>query len=314
MEPPEVAEGGDGDSCRPMPRRKDEYVCLGLMSGTSLDGVDLCCVRFQLAALGDFEVLAAETRAYPEAWRTRLKDAFEAEGSESLEIQDLHLAYGEYLGGLVHSFLEDNRSNLPKDGVDLIASHGHTVHHRPDLGVTVQVGCGAAIQRVTGITTVSNFREQDVKLGGQGAPLVPIGDELLFDGHEVCLNLGGIANLSFRDDGGSRIAFDVVPVNLVLNHYAAKLGLPYDAAGASARTGTTCPSLLANLNGLDFYDQVGPKSLGYEFVVSTVLPLLGASKDLTVEDLLSTFTEHAACQISRTLKKTGKSKVLVTGG
>ena len=176
------------------------------------------------------------------------------------------------------------------------------------------MGCGAAIQRVTGITTVSNFREQDVKLGGQGAPLVPIGDELLFDGHEVCLNLGGIANLSFRDDGGSRIAFDVVPVNLVLNHYAAKLGLPYDAAGASARTGTTCPSLLANLNGLDFYDQAGPKSLGYEFVVSTVLPLLGASKDLTVEDLLSTFTEHAACQISRTLKKTGKSKVLVTGG
>jgi len=290
---------------------KEEYLCLGLMSGTSLDGVDLCLARFRPGSWEDFEIVEAETRGYPDSWRARLKGAFEASGGDSEELVQLHEDYGTYLGKLVKSFLSDRGV----DGVDLIASHGHTVHHRPDLGLTRQVGSGKAICEETGVTVVSNFREQDVKLGGQGAPLVPIGDELLFKGYEVCLNLGGIANLSFSSEG-KRLAFDIVPVNLVLNHYAvSKLGLPYDDGGSTAREGDLVPALLDVLNALEFYDKaLGPKSLGYEFVVDTIFPLLENSGVSSTADVLRTFTEHAACQIAKTLKGTGKSRVLVTGG
>ena len=303
------------------PQAGGMIVVVGLMSGTSLDGVDLCCARFDTSKLEDFEILAAETRPYPKAWRSRLKDAFQSGGVDSdRDLQDLLREYGEYLGDLVKDFI----ASRGIERVDLLCSHGHTIHHKPDEGVTTQIGCGGRINEVTGIRTVSNFREQDVvQYGGQGAPLVPIGDALLFKSHDVCLNLGGIANLSFHCKGeDKRLAFDIVPVNLVLNHFASKIDpkAEYDDGGAHARAGKLNEALFRELNALSFYQQKGPKSLGYEFVAGTILPML-EDRDtdkvdgaLDARDVLRTFTEHIAHQIGRTLNATGLGDVLVTGG
>jgi anhydro-N-acetylmuramic acid kinase len=194
----------------------------------------------------------------------------------------------------------------------LIASHGHTIFHQPDAGFTAQIGSGAAIYAETGLTTVCDFRSVDVALGGQGAPLVPIGDELLFGEYDACLNLGGFANISYRKDG-TRVAFDVCACNIVLNQVAQQGGMDYDENGAMARDGKVVTSLLDELNGLTFFSQTGAKSLGREWVEKEVWPVV-SKYEIVLEDLMATLVEHMAMQVAHVVKTGEVDTLFITGG
>ena len=276
---------------------------IGLMSGTSLDGVDLVCVDFDTNALEDFNIQCSETVAYSEEWTVKLREAIHKNRQE-LEILDLE--YGALLAQYVQSFIDKHALS----SIDFIASHGHTILHRPAMGITLQIGNGALIAKITGLQVICDFRSQDVQLGGQGAPLVPIGDALLFGKYDACLNLGGFANVSYNK-GSARIAFDISPVNIVLNHYCNSLGLAYDDKGSIAASGAVSQDLLNQLNGLPFYREKGPKSLGLEWVQAAVFPLIDGF-NLPMKDILRTCIEHMACQIATVLS--GRKEVLVTGG
>ncbi len=275
---------------------------IGLMSGTSLDGLDIVYVKFDAVQPAKFEIINAETFAYPDAWYRELKDAYHFTANE---LAQLDADYGTYLGEQVKAFIKKYHI----DNVDLIASHGQTIFHRPELGYTTQIGSGAHIYALTGITTICDFRTQDVALGGQGAPLVPIGDRLLFPQYDYCLNIGGFANISYEHNGKRR-AFDICPTNIVMNHYVAKMGLKYDDKGRLARSGIINQDLLNNLNALDFYMDERPKSLGWEFVEQIIIPMIDAY-DIPIPNILKTYIEHIAIQIAQ---KVSGGKMLITGG
>lgn len=274
---------------------------IGLMSGTSLDGVDLALCNMDEKR---HTILAAETVPYPAEWRQRLSTL---EHSTALEYTKADVELGHYFGKIINEFTKQR--NIP---IDAIASHGHTIFHQPGIGLTTQIGDGNAIAAETGLPVVSDFRTLDVALGGQGAPLVPIGDELLFSQYDACLNLGGIANISYRK-GGKRVAFDICPCNMALNRLAARLGLDYDPDGKNARKGTLNQELNKRLNQLEYYNITQPKSLGKEWFVEAFWPLLDASP-LPVEDLLATATHHIAGQIAGVAHNQGVKTMLVTGG
>jgi len=279
------------------------FYCIGVMSGTSLDGVDLCYVKFEVSNQYHFEILNAATFSYSDAWLSKLKNAF---SSDKDVLESVNIEYGTYLGSLINNFIEENSLTQ----LDFIASHGHTIFHKPDKGITLQIGDGKTIAAITNQKIIYDFRTQDVKLGGQGAPLVPIGDQLLFADYEYCINFGGFANVSFEKDG-KRIAFDICPVNIVMNHYVNQLGLPYDDKGQLASTGEVCQELLDRLNELEFYSQPYPKSLGLEWVLENIFPLID-NYNLEIIDVLRTFVEHVAIQIAKIIEK--ESKILATGG
>lgn len=282
----------------------NHHLGIGLMSGTSLDGLDICAVRFAEPDF-TFEILAAETLPYTQEWKSQLKNATGLDGEA---LTRLDFDYGRYLGQKVNEFLKRHPGIHP----DFIASHGHTVFHRPDLGYTLQIGRGEAIFDECRITTIWDFRTEDVAQGGQGAPLVPIGDRLLFGNYAACLNLGGFSNISFEKEG-ERIAFDISPVNIVLNALAAEEGQTYDKDGSMAASGKVLPNLLEALNALEFYNRQPPKSLGFEWVEANILPLLTGFHAET-KDLLATFTLHAAMQIAEVFNRYKFSEVLVSGG
>lgn len=280
------------------------YLGIGLMSGTSLDGLDICFVKFSLPEI-QFEILHAETIPYSEDWKLKLSNAIHLPGEE---LTRLDFEYGHFLGEAVNEFLRKYKI----ENTDFIASHGHTVFHNPKAGYTLQIGRGEAILKTTGIRTVYDFRSRDVIFGGQGAPLVPIGDELLFAEHDACLNLGGFSNISFRENG-QRIAFDICPVNIVLNRLAEKTGNKFDPNGAMAKSGKIIPEILKKMNAMDFYRQPPPKSLGVEWCLKHIYPLF-ESADFEIPDLLRTYTEHVVEQISKVLARYAVKDVLITGG
>lgn len=289
----------------PVPEENRDYCVLGVMSGTSLDGVDLALCRFRMASgKWTFQLIGAMTISYDDYWFGQLKDAPTMNGYELVK---LHFEYGILLGNLIRDWIKD-RSCSP----DLLAVHGHTVFHRPHQRVTFQIGNGAEIAFITGIPVVCDFRTQDVTLGGQGAPLVPLGDKMLFGEYQYCLNLGGFSNVSF-DEGETRKAFDICPVNIVLNHLARLTGIPYDQDGSLAASGKVVEPLLKALNNLPFYQKAPPKSLGREWVENEFLPVL-RSFDSSITDQLRTVTEHIAIQISRQTRPEQPGKMLVTGG
>ncbi|MBW3519756.1 anhydro-N-acetylmuramic acid kinase [Flavobacterium sp. NKUCC04_CG] len=285
---------------------KNKYTVIGTMSGTSLDGIDLCYVVFDYQDnKWNSEIIHCETIAYSTAWEDRLRQAVFA--SEE-DVKALNVEYTELLVVVYNDFML--RNNIKS--VDAICSHGHTIFHRPELGYTLQIGNLANLATGTRQRVVCDFRIQDVKLGGQGAPLVPLGDALLFADYDACLNLGGFANMSYTDTVGTRLAFDIVAVNTVLNHYANKLGRSYDDGGLIARSGTVNSALLKQLNLLPFYDLPAPKSLGIEMVNALLLPIID-SFSCTVEEVLCTYVEHIAFQIARSIPEFCKN-ILVTGG
>ena len=282
---------------------KKEIFVIGLMSGTSLDGIDLVYAKFDKSKYSDFEILASETVSYSDNWKSKLQKAILFSDEK---LKELDLDYGKLLGENINNFIKKFTINT----IDFIASHGHTVLHQPNKGITLQVGNGQLIADVTKQKIVCDFRTQDVEFGGQGAPLVPIGDALLFSEYDYCLNLGGFSNVSFKMEG-KRIAFDICPVNIVLNYYANKLGLEYDESGEIASKGKLNQPLLAQLNALPFYSQNPPKSLGLEWVKENIFPLIDAV-ETDISTILRTFVEHVAVQISKIIKE--NNSVLVTGG
>ncbi len=281
------------------------YEVVGLMSGTSLDGLDLAGVRFVWCnGSWSYRVLASETMAYTESWSLRLQHLPEMTGEE---LASAHADFGHLLGRAVSDFVRRHALHPC-----LVASHGHTVFHQPERGFTLQIGDGAALSAECGLPVANDFRVMDVAFGGQGAPLVPIGDELLFPAYDACLNIGGIANISFRKDG-KRVAFDIVPANQLFNRLAAEKGLAYDKDGRMAARGKADAALLDAMNALPYYAKPFPKSLGKEWVDAELWPLL-EKKTLCCEDRMATCVEHAAWQIARVLCTYGIRKLLLSGG
>lgn len=285
--------------------KKNNYNVIGVMSGTSLDGVDLAHIKFRLENnKWTFEILESETIGYSQSWINQLKSAVDF--SEK-QLEKLNQEYTTLLTTIISTFIEKHKI----ENLDAVCSHGHTILHQPQNGFTLQIGNLPEIPTLIQQTVVCDFRVQDVKLGGQGAPLVPIGDRILFSEYDYCINLGGFSNVSFEQNG-QRIAFDISPVNTVLNYYANQLGLNYDDKGKISRTGKINTDLLTQLNSLDFYLQIFPKSLGFEFVKGTILPLIERF-EIPVENKLRTFTEHVALQTALALpNKNGR--MLATGG
>lgn len=285
-----------------------EYNVIGVMSGTSLDGLDIAHCSFIIDdKMWHFKINAAETIPYPEFWINTLRNLHE---TTALDFAQTDINYGIYIGENIAAFL--SRHKLP---TDLVASHGHTIFHQPTSGYTVQIGHGAQIAAVTNLPVVCDFRSLDVALGGQGAPLVPLGDRLLFSDYAFCLNIGGFANVSFDDSEGLRRAFDICPANFILNMTARQLGFPFDENGRISRNGSLRSDLLKELNDLPYYKLGYPKSLGREFVEHEIDSII-QKFDITPENLLRTLTEHIALQISGNINllSANHSQVMVTGG
>ncbi|HEC43154.1 hypothetical protein LCGC14_2195490 [marine sediment metagenome] len=278
-------------------------IILGIMSGTSLDGLDLAICSFEeKTGIWAYHILHTETVPYDENWIRKLDSAPYLSG---LDLQLLDLEYGKFIS-------EQANAAVVSSGIEieLIASHGHTVFHQPEGGYTLQIGNPQVIAAVTGVQTVGNFRQLDMLYGGQGAPLVPVGDDLLFGEYEYCLNLGGFANISYKHRA-KRFARDICPANIVLNRYARDLDLPFDNEGKAGRSGNICQPLYDRLNTLPYFSMEGPGSLAREWLESEFLPLIGEFM-LPVTDTLRTLSEHIAFQVSRQIKP--HSKILVTGG
>ena len=281
------------------------YNVIGVMSGTSLDGVDLAHIKFEINnSKWSYEIYECDTISYSNEIISKLKNGINFSKSE---LSDLNIEYTNILGDIILEFISNNNiSNL-----DAVCSHGHTILHQTQNGFTLQIGNLPEIANIIKQKIVCDFRVQDVELGGQGAPLVPIGDKILFSEYDYCLNLGGFSNISFEENN-QRIAFDISPVNTVLNFYANTFGLEYDDKGEISASGNLNSDLFNELNQLEFYHKSFPKSLGFEFVKETALPIL-ESYSISTEDKMRTLTEHIAFQIGKILQsKSGK--LLVSGG
>lgn len=274
------------------------------MSGTSLDGLDIVACKFTLDKSWSYEIIKANSVSYSHKWMSRLTETLELNGRD---FAFLHNDYGKFIGKQIAEFCIE----LPESPM-LVSSHGHTIYHQPDLKLTFQIGNGANIAAACGIPTACDFRSSDVALGGQGAPLVPIGDIHLFGEYEFCLNLGGIANVSFQFKN-ERIAFDICPVNMAFNHFTKEKGYEYDLNGSMGRSGVVHPELLKLLNDLDYYKLAGPRSLGKEWFETNFLPLI-YSFQLPTEDILRTLYEHVSDQLTKAVEEYPKGQILITGG
>ncbi|WP_420319812.1 anhydro-N-acetylmuramic acid kinase [Flagellimonas sp.] len=285
-----------------------KYKVLGLMSGTSLDGLDLAyCHLWQSNDHWEFSIEKTKEVPYENKLRDTLKNAIYLSEKEH---DQLHKDYGVWLGKQAKTFIETHHLE-----VDFIASHGHTSHHRPEDGITFQLGDGQMLANTSGKQVVCDFRTKDVSLSGQGAPLVPIGDQLLFSDYDFCLNLGGISNISFEKNG-ERIAYDIGLANMPLNSITRKMGLDYDENGKLAGSGKLDEELLQKLNQLEYYKLPYPKSTGYEWFTKKIVPLIETSK-VSESDLLHTLIQHnceqIAIQVHKHISKP-QNKLFVTGG
>ena len=315
----------------------EKYHVIGLMSGTSLDGVDIAyCEFWKKTKQWNYKIIKAQTVSYKESWKQKLSTL---ENDSAIVFAKTHNEYGHFLGTLVRRFI--NKHGLK---IDFVSSHGHTIFHQPEKRITFQIGSGAAIAAECGCPVICDFRSLDVALGGQGAPLVPVGDALLFPQYDYRLNLGGFANISFNHGyetpksrkkcGASltnknkpgwqadktQVAFDICPVNIVINHLCQSLGYDFDDKGKFGKRGNVVINLMDELNAIAFYKSPGgPKSLGKEWLLKFFFPILNKYK-IPLEDKIRTLYEHIAVQIARVINagqpaRQGKSqKILVTGG
>src|SRR5690625_1824593 len=282
------------------------YHVIGIMSGTSRAGIDLAEVKFNyINHAWHFTFGITKTLAYSDYWRKTLA---EADTYSPAEIETLNKTYTAYLGMHIKNFIDKHQL----ENLQVVCIHSHTVIHQPEKQYTLQIGNLPELAETTDQSVICDFRVQDVQLGGQGAPLVPIGDHLLFEEFVACINLGGFANISLAEND-KRIAYDICPVNIVLNKYAEEFGLPYDDKGKIARSGKVNHPLLKALNELEFYKANSPKSLGIEWVKKEIFPLLN-NKNISTEDILTTYTAHVSDQLASALRDFSKEKILLTGG
>jgi anhydro-N-acetylmuramic acid kinase len=274
---------------------------IGIMSGTSLDGIDLVYAEFWLTEKWNFSVGPFQTIAYSRKWKDELQTL---QSKDESYISQIDQEYGSLLGAYAHQFIKEHKLE-----VDAVCSHGHTIFHQPEKKITLQIGDARKIAEECQKTVINDFRSLDVELGGQGAPLVPIGDQLLFSNFDYCLNLGGFSNVSYQKNE-KRIAYDICPVNIVLNKLSLKLGFEYDNCGDMASQGIINKPLLNDLNLLNYYSKSAPKSLGVEWVNKYFWPIVDSYTDSTINQL-RTCVEHMAQQIGESLNN---GKCLSTGG
>ncbi len=284
------------------------YKVIGLMSGTSLDGLDLAyCHFWNTSEKWEFKIVKTKNISYKKTIKNQLKNTLSL---SAIDLLELHYSYGTWLGKKTKKFIKEEKLE-----VDFIASHGHTTHHQPKKGFSFQIGSGQHLANASGCKVICDFRINDIALGGQGAPLVPIGDQLLFNNYDFCLNLGGISNISFEKNS-QRIAYDIGLANMILNYITQKINLPYDKDGELARKGKLNKKLLKELNELKYYKKSYPKSTGYEWFAKKVIPLI-KDKKTPIENLLHTAVHHITEQIATEIQKNSlkeKSTLLVTGG
>ena len=300
---------------------KKNYQAIGLMSGSSLDGLDVAYGQFNIEKAGkvfkinDWRLIAAGTYSFSDFWKNRLRTL---PGGSAKVLMDAHAAFGSYMGDLVNRFFSEN--NVDKNKIDLIASHGHTIFHEPNEGFTTQIGDGAALAVATQCPVINDFRTTDLALGGQGAPIAPMADKMLFPGFDFYLNLGGIANITCNIDGRF-IAFDICGANQILNALSAELNLPFDENGAKASTGILDENLFDQQYKIDFFKKGYPKSLSNQWVQENQTIIFSENKNKT-ENKLFTAVELTAqltsdaidLVIKRENLKKGKFKLWITGG
>ncbi len=280
------------------------FYAIGLMSGTSLDGVDLVYIKFNRDEQWNFEVINSKTYPYEDSVTKLLTHI----SKKSLDyIKKIDVEYTKKLSKIIREFIDEFSINK----IDFISSHGHTAIHDPSNSFTYQIGNLPILSKETNHNVICDFRVQDIELGGQGAPLVPVGEKYLFHKYDSFINLGGFANIS-NHVGESLIAYDICPVNIVLNNLSKKIGKDYDNKGSIASSGKLILELYEKLEKLEYYKSSPPKSLGIEWVNANVFPLINKYSDYPIEDLLNTLSNHIANQISNNLN--GIDKVLVTGG
>ena len=286
------------------------YKVIGLMSGSSLDGLDIAFVQLQEnGGKWSYEILQADCIEYDNTWIEKLKNAISL---SALDYQLLHTEYGHYLGKQVNNFIDKNELHHQ---VNLVSSHGHTTFHAPEKLMTGQLGDGAAIAAETRLPVVSDLRAMDIAFGGQGAPIVPIGEKMLLGNYTYFLNLGGIANIAVHTDD-TVIAFDICAANRVLNMLSEEKHLAFDDGGKIASSGNVNNELLEKLTELEYYQRPHPKSLANNFGIETVFPLIRPS--IPVEDAMRTYVEHIAVQVKNAITSFKHppvhSQMLVTGG
>ncbi|TXH20878.1 MAG: anhydro-N-acetylmuramic acid kinase [Chitinophagaceae bacterium] len=287
------------------------YKALGIMSGSSLDGLDLALVSFhESGGKWQYEILNATTIAFSDEWVLKLKNATHLNAKDYVL---LHTDFGKYIGQAVIQFIKDHQLEFK---IGIIGSHGHTTFHFPEQNNSCQIGDGASIAAITGLPVVTDLRNMDVALGGQGAPIIPIGEKLLWSEYDFLLNIGGIANISIKKEN-SYLAYDICSANAILNHLANQVGKAYDEDGKIAASGTIHQALLQELNSLDFYQKNYPKSLANQFGWEMVLPII-QQYHLSPQDALHTYTVHIAEQIKNNIElhidNKNTSQFLITGG
>lgn len=286
--------------------KKNSIDIIGLMSGTSLDGLDIAWCRFEFrSGKWNYTILAANTYPYPPEWQIRLETLA---SQDALTYVKTHIKFGHYMGIRVKKFMKRYKAEA-----DYISSHGHTIFHQPNKGITSQIGDGAALAATSGLNVICDFRSMDVALKGEGAPLVPIGDKLLFPQYQYCLNIGGIANISYNENRVQK-ACDVSPANMALDYFARQKGMPYDEDGLLAKKGNIRLKLLKELNSISFYEKNSPKSLGREWFDSVFLPVVLQYNKYPNKDILATLVEHIAYQIGRIMHNKPGGEMLITGG
>ena len=277
---------------------------IGVMSGTSLDGVDIVYVKFIQNESWSFKIINSKTYKYEDSTADILNDI----SKKSLEeIKEIDVVYSKILAKIINEFIDEFSINK----IDFVSSHGHTAIHDPSNLITYQMGNLSTLSTEINQKVICDFRVQDVKLGGEGAPLVPVGEKYLFHEYDSFINLGGFANIS-NHKGESLIAYDICPVNIVLNNLSKKIGKDFDDKGSIASSGKLIINLYKELEKLEYYQLDPPKSLGIEWVDEYIFPLINKYFDYPIEDLLNTLSNHIANQISNNLKNI--DKVLVSGG
>jgi anhydro-N-acetylmuramic acid kinase len=285
--------------------KRNSVDIIGLMSGSSLDGLDVAWCRFEFReGKWNYSILAADTYLYSPEWKEQLQTLAK---QDAFTYVKTHVDFGHFMGRLVKRFIKKYKAEA-----DYIASHGHTVFHQPHIGITSQIGDGAALAATSGLNVICDFRSMDVALKGEGAPLVPIGDKLLFDEYPYCLNIGGIVNISY-DENNIRKAYDITVANMALNYFAARKGMVYDKDGLLAQKGNIRLRLFKELNSLPFYERQPPKSLGKEWFESAFLPLIFRHR-YPCKDIMATIVEHIAFQTGRVMQDKPAGKMLLTGG
>ena len=280
------------------------YNVIGVMSGTSLDGLDIVYVKFTQNESWSFKIINSKTYKYEDSTTEILNEI----SRKSLkEIKEIDLEYSKKLAKMINEFIDEFSINK----IDFVSSHGHTAIHDPSNLITYQMGNLSTLSTEINQKVICDFRVQDVKLGGEGAPLVPVGEKYLFQEYDSFINLGGFANIS-NHKGESLIAYDICPVNIVLNNLSKKIGKDFDDKGSIASSGKLIINLYEELEKLEYYQSSPPKSLGIEWVDEYIFPLINKYFDYPTEDLLNTLSNHIANQISNNLKNL--DKVLVSGG